>query len=250
MSDAAWAAIDPLLPRNRPGPQRVDDRHVIGGMLHMLRSGRRWQDCPAVYGSPTTIDNRWHRWSGRGLWLRLFEAVAAMVPADVAMIDSSAVKAHRASVGGHQSFPRRPHDQTPRHLRRQRPPADVPAQSGHVADITVAPGLLTAVAPSARFLADMSADADAFRNELTRRGSHAVLPNNPTRNGCTRLIQTHTGSATLSIAYTASSRTGAASPPDTTASHTTTPQPSPPSLHGLMESGASRLAATSKNGGR
>ena len=29
LSDAQWATIDPLLPKNRPGARRVDDRRVI-----------------------------------------------------------------------------------------------------------------------------------------------------------------------------------------------------------------------------
>ncbi len=100
LDDAAWTAIAPLLPRNQPGARRVDDRRVISGIVHVLRSGCRWKDCPAIYGPPTTIYNRWNRWSGRGLWMRIFYALADTRPADVAMIDSSAVKAQRASAGG------------------------------------------------------------------------------------------------------------------------------------------------------
>src|SRR5215470_10457786 len=100
LPDPAWSAIKPLLPTNQPGARRVDDRRIISGILHVLRSGCRWQDCPTVYGPPTTIYNRWNRWSGRGIWMRLFVALANAVPTDVAMIDSSAVKAQRASAGG------------------------------------------------------------------------------------------------------------------------------------------------------
>lgn len=67
VSDAQWAAIDPLLPRNRPGARRVDDRRVISGIVHVLKSGCRWQDCPPCYGPPTAIYHRFHRWCGRGL---------------------------------------------------------------------------------------------------------------------------------------------------------------------------------------
>ena len=100
LADQAWSAIEPLLPTNQPGARRVDDRRIISGILHVLRSGWCWKDCPPVYGPPTTVYNRWNRWSGRGIWMRLFEALASAVPADVAMIDSSAIKAQRASAGG------------------------------------------------------------------------------------------------------------------------------------------------------
>jgi transposase len=100
LDDAAWTAIEPLLPKNQPGARRVDDRRVISGIVHVLRSGCRWKDCPAIYGPPTTIYNRWNRWCGRGLWMRIFHTLADARPADVAMIDSTAVKAQRASAGG------------------------------------------------------------------------------------------------------------------------------------------------------
>jgi transposase len=100
LDDRALAAIEPLLPKNRPGARRVDDRRVMSGILFVLRSDCRWKDCPAVYGPPTTIYNRWNRWSAQGLWTRLFKALADAGPAEVAMIDSSAVKAHRSAAGG------------------------------------------------------------------------------------------------------------------------------------------------------
>jgi transposase len=33
LDDAAWAVLEPLLPRNQPGARRVDDRRVISGIL-------------------------------------------------------------------------------------------------------------------------------------------------------------------------------------------------------------------------
>lgn len=50
MSDEPWAAIEPHLPRGRPGKPRVDDRRVISGILHVLRTGCRWRDVPEAYG--------------------------------------------------------------------------------------------------------------------------------------------------------------------------------------------------------
>ena len=101
LSDEAWAAIDPHLPRGRPGKPRVDDRRVISGILHVLKTGCRWRDVPPEYGPPTTIYNRFNRWSQRGLWHRLFEKVAACgeVPQELSL-DSSHVKAHRSAAGG------------------------------------------------------------------------------------------------------------------------------------------------------
>lgn len=75
LSDEAWVAIEPHLPKNQPGARRVDDRRVISGILHVLKVGCRWCDCPAGYGPPTTVYNRFNRWSARGFWLKLLDAL-------------------------------------------------------------------------------------------------------------------------------------------------------------------------------
>lgn len=101
LSDAAWARIEPHLPRGQPGKPRVDDRRVISGILHVLKVGCRWQDTPSAYGPPTTVYNRYNRWSQRGIWQRLFAKIAAAGPVpDELMIDATHVKAHRSASGG------------------------------------------------------------------------------------------------------------------------------------------------------
>lgn len=101
LSDEAWASIEPLLPKNQPGARRVDDRRVISGIVHVLRIGCRWQDCPPEYGPATTIYNRFNRWSHKGIWARIFTTLSAQVefPDDLS-IDSTAVRAHRSAHGG------------------------------------------------------------------------------------------------------------------------------------------------------
>ena len=75
LSDEAWAAIEPHLPKNQPGARRVDDQRVMAGIFHVLKSGCRWVDCPAAYGPSTTIYNRCNRWSRRGFWMKLLDAL-------------------------------------------------------------------------------------------------------------------------------------------------------------------------------
>ena len=101
LSDEAWAAIEPHLPKNQPGARRVDDRRVISGILHVLKVGCRWCDCPTEYGPPTTVYNRFNRWSRRGFWLKLLDAlVGAGALTRSTAIDSTYVKAQRAAFGG------------------------------------------------------------------------------------------------------------------------------------------------------
>ncbi len=98
--DRQWAVIAPLLPTNQPGAHRTDDRRVMSGIVHVLRSGCRWQDCPACYGPSTTVYNRFHRLSAKGIWRRLFEALVQTIDRDIHMIDSTTAKAHRSAAGG------------------------------------------------------------------------------------------------------------------------------------------------------
>jgi transposase len=89
LSEAQWGAIGPLLPKNQPGARRTDDRRVISGIGHVLKIGCRWQDCPAVYGPSTTVYNRFRRWTMRGIWRRLFDALVRADPGDGQAIDST-----------------------------------------------------------------------------------------------------------------------------------------------------------------
>jgi transposase len=84
LSDAEWARIEPLMPRGRKGAHRVDDQRVISGIVHMLRSGARWRDCPAAYGPYTTIYNRFNRWSRQGIWFEMFERLTGSSDFEVA----------------------------------------------------------------------------------------------------------------------------------------------------------------------
>jgi transposase len=61
--------------------KRVDDRRVISGIVHVLKSGCCWCDCPPEYGPATTIYNRFVRWARRGIWENLasFCLAAALV---------------------------------------------------------------------------------------------------------------------------------------------------------------------------
>src|SRR4051812_4018438 len=102
LSDREWARIEPLLPRGRRGAHRVDDRRIISGIVHMLRSGARWRDCPAAYGPYTTVYNRFNRWSRQGVWQAIFYALTGSTGmyGVTAAIDSTHIKAHRSAAGG------------------------------------------------------------------------------------------------------------------------------------------------------
>jgi transposase len=101
LTDVQFARLEPHLPKDTRGKPRVDDRRVISGIVHVLKSGGRWIDAPAEYGPRKTLYNRFVRWASKGIWTDLFHALASEggPPAQM-LIDSSAVKAHRSASGG------------------------------------------------------------------------------------------------------------------------------------------------------
>ena len=101
LSDEQWERMEPQLPTDVRGVERVDDRRVISGIVHVLKSGCRWCDCPPEFGPSTTVYNRFVRWARRGVWENLFRELAGNGRStDTQMIDSTHVKAHRSAAGG------------------------------------------------------------------------------------------------------------------------------------------------------
>jgi transposase len=75
-------------------------RRVVNGIFYVLRTGSPWRDLPERYGPYTTVYNRFNRWAKKGVWLSLFEALAAQSPQSLHLIDSSIVRAHQHAAGG------------------------------------------------------------------------------------------------------------------------------------------------------
>jgi len=140
LTEGQFARLEPLLPTDTRGKARVDDRRVISGIIHVLKSGGRWVDSPGVYGPRKTLYNRFVRWAAKGVWSDIFHALASAggPPAQV-LIDSSAVKAHRCAKwqkrgvekGGarpsDRALTRRADDQDPRPDRWRMSPHRLPA---------------------------------------------------------------------------------------------------------------------------
>ena len=100
LSEAEWLLVEPLLPAVGKGKPRVDDRRLVNGIFFVLRTGSPWRDLPSRYGPYTTVYNRFNRWAKKGVWLQIFEALAARSPQSLQLIDSSIVRAHQHAAGG------------------------------------------------------------------------------------------------------------------------------------------------------
>jgi transposase len=95
LTDAEWAVIEPLLPTDVRGKERVDDRRVLNGIFWVLRTGAPWRALPKEFGPHTTCYNRFVRWRKAGVWDRVMGAVSHAYDGDVQMIDSTSVRVHQ-----------------------------------------------------------------------------------------------------------------------------------------------------------
>ena len=100
-SDEQWSRIEPLLPTGTRGMARVDDRRVLSGIVHALKNGGRWADCPReIYGPKKTLYNRFVRWAERNVWEDIFATLAgAEDTPDRVFIDATCIKVHRCAGG-------------------------------------------------------------------------------------------------------------------------------------------------------
>lgn len=119
LTDAEWALLEPLMPRQpRQGHRWADHRTVINGILWRTRTGTPWRDLPERYGNWKTVYGRHRRWSGDGTWARIADALR--IDADTgeakqltASVDSSSVRTHQHAAGA-----------------RRRPPKDTDGKGG------------------------------------------------------------------------------------------------------------------------
>lgn len=72
LDDRQWARLQPVLPNKPRGVPRVDDRRAIDGIVHVLHSGCRRRDAPAIYEPPKTLYNRNVRWAAPRAYGALF----------------------------------------------------------------------------------------------------------------------------------------------------------------------------------
>ncbi len=82
LNEAQWEQLRPLLPAPaREGRPRANDRRTLEGILYVLRTGCRWHDLPATYGSAVTCWRRFTRWEADGTWERIWRALFATLDA-------------------------------------------------------------------------------------------------------------------------------------------------------------------------
>lgn len=94
--------IAPFLLSQGRGPQRKDDRVILNGIFYVLRTGAPWRDLPDRYGPHTTVYNRYVRWTKRGIWGDILEALSRDYKDALIFVGSSIVKPHRTAAGANE----------------------------------------------------------------------------------------------------------------------------------------------------
>jgi transposase len=102
LSDAQWARIEPLMPRQSVfgGRPFQDHRRVVEAIIFRYRTGVPWRDLPPAFGPWQTAWKRHRRFSMDGTWDRihaelLAEADAVGVLDWTVSVDSTINRAHQ-----------------------------------------------------------------------------------------------------------------------------------------------------------
>ena len=102
VTDAEWEKIRLYLPEAREGSRgrpAADSRKILNGICWILRSGAAWRDLPERYGPWQTVYKRFVKWSKAGIFEKIFKDLAADADLQDISIDSTCIKAHKASAG-------------------------------------------------------------------------------------------------------------------------------------------------------
>jgi transposase len=101
LSDAQWDRMSGLI-IGRPdqcGSTGFDNRMFVEGVLWIVRTGAPWRDLPEIFGNWNSTFRRFSRWSAKGVWERIFLAMADDPDFEYLIIDSTIVRVHQQASG-------------------------------------------------------------------------------------------------------------------------------------------------------
>ena len=101
INDRSWSIIEPLVPgtvRDR-GVTAKDTRLFLEAVLWRVRVGGPWRDLPPGFGEWNSIFRRFRRWAQKGVFKRIFEAVADDPDFEYVLIDGTMINVHQKASG-------------------------------------------------------------------------------------------------------------------------------------------------------
>lgn len=92
-----WARIEPLLSGKASdcGVTGKDNRQFIEAVLWICRTGAPWRDLPSELGHWHTVYTRYNRWSKKGHWKAIFQALSEDPDLEYLMVDGSIARVHQ-----------------------------------------------------------------------------------------------------------------------------------------------------------
>lgn len=101
LSDAMWGrmALHIIGDERSRGSSGRDNRMFIEGVLWIVRTGSPWRDLPEAFGEWNSVFRRFSRWSRKGVWHRMFAAMADDPDFEYLIVDSTIIRAHQHAAG-------------------------------------------------------------------------------------------------------------------------------------------------------
>ena len=97
LRDDQWEIIQHLLPGKQTdcGVTAKDNRLFLEAVLWIARTGAPWRDLPEFFGHWHRVYVRYSRWSKKGCWATIFEALAIDKDLEYLMVDGSITRVHQ-----------------------------------------------------------------------------------------------------------------------------------------------------------
>lgn len=97
LDDQQWAKIEPLLPGKASdcGVTAKDNRRFLEAVLWINRTGSPWRDLPDAFGHWHRVYVRYNRWAHKGVWQRVFEALAKTADIEFVHVDATITRVHQ-----------------------------------------------------------------------------------------------------------------------------------------------------------
>jgi transposase len=189
LDEEQWERISGLI-IGRPdqcGSTGRDNRMFVEGVLWIVRTGSPWRDLPEAFGEWNSVFRRFSRWSRKGVWQRIFEAMSEDPDFEYLIVDSTIVRAHQHASGAKGGLAIRPSAArggltTKIHLavRGLGCPVRFVLTPGQAGDAPQAAALLDGQVAEA-VIADTAYDADHIRQTVAAMRAEAVIPSSPSR---------------------------------------------------------------------
>ena len=199
LTDAQWAALEPLIEACRPRGKTPHHnlRRTLEAIIWRHENGAKWRSIPPELGPWWMAAQTFNRWGHLGVWERLLEAAqAGGVALGMAFLDGSNIRAHQKAAGAARNSATKAERDDREALGRSRggfgTKACVVAEAGGRAvsfalapgqahELPIVPGLLGCLPDVPGWVVgDRGLASHAFRQHIWDLGARPAIP--PKRN--------------------------------------------------------------------